>query len=133
VKRVYQQQRRCARSQAAIIAKKAASHTKEDQNKTPQNCTRCKPRCRLRLFLIAQTYRNSSHPHNLTRYLKAQDDYGLWLARTIASIEEAKRHPPCFKNSTKLYYAFTLSDEIGEKRRDYVLGNPSPDAIEPSA
>lgn len=55
----------------------------------------------------------------LTTLFTAQDEYvDLWLAETIASIEEAHAVADVLKDSTKpCYYAFTLSDELAETAR----------------
>ncbi|KZN14266.1 homocysteine S-methyltransferase family protein [Marinomonas sp. TW1] len=55
----------------------------------------------------------------LTTLFTAQDEHvDLWLAETIASIEEAHAVADVLKDSTKpCYYAFTLSDELGETAR----------------
>jgi len=115
----YQQQGAALARQAAIIAKETASHAKEGQNKTP------------RTVLVAGSlppplgsYRPDLFEKQpaldiLTTLFEAQDDYvDLWLAETIASIEEANAIAHVLKDSTKpCYYAFTLSDEIGETAR----------------
>lgn len=115
----YQQQGAALARQAAIIAKETASHAKEGQNKTP------------RTVLVAGSlppplgsYRPDLFEKQpaldiLTTLFEAQDDYvDLWLAETIASIEEANAIAHVLKDSTKpCYYAFTLSDEIGKTAR----------------
>lgn len=115
----YQQQGAALARQAAIIAKETASHAKEGQNKTP------------RTVLVAGSlppplgsYRPDLFEKQpaldiLTTLFEAQDDYvDLWLAETIASIEEANAIAHVLKDSTKpCYYAFTLNDEIGETAR----------------
>jgi S-methylmethionine-dependent homocysteine/selenocysteine methylase len=127
----YQQQGAALARQAAIIAKEAASHAKEDQNKTP------------RTVLVAGSlppplgsYRPDLFEKQpaldiLTTLFEAQDDYvDLWLAETIASIEEANAIAHVLKDSIKpCYYAFTLSDEIGETAR-LRSGESVTDAIE---
>jgi S-methylmethionine-dependent homocysteine/selenocysteine methylase len=113
----YQQQGAALARQAAIIAKEAASHTKEDQNKTPRTVlvAGSPPLGSYRPDLFEQ----QSALDILTTLFEAQDDYvDLWLAETIASIEEANAIAHVLKDSTKpCYYAFTLSDEIGETAR----------------
>jgi S-methylmethionine-dependent homocysteine/selenocysteine methylase len=115
----YQQQGAALARQADIIAKETASHAKEGQNKTP------------RTVLVAGSlppplgsYRPDLFEKQpaldiLTTLFEAQDDYvDLWLAETIASIEEANAIAHVLKDSTKpCYYAFTLSDEIGKTAR----------------
>ncbi|MGJ8646398.1 MAG: homocysteine S-methyltransferase family protein [Marinomonas colpomeniae] len=117
--------------QGAILAKQAAIIAKEVAENAQHN------------ILVAGSlpppfgsYRpDLFEPHRatniLTTLLNAQEDYvDLWLAETIASIEEAKVIASVLKGSSKpCYYAFTLSDEM-EQPASLRSGELVTDAIE---
>lgn len=106
-KDLYQQQGAALAKQAAVLAHNVAKAAKTDvlvAGSLPPPFGSYRPD-------LFEPHRAESI---LTTLFNAQDDYiDLWLAETIASIEEARAIAKVLKGSNKpCYYAFTLSDEI---------------------
>ncbi len=109
---LYQQQGAALAQQAAIIAKDVANCSSQSiqvAGSLPPPLGSYRPD----LFKAHQAL------DILTTLFDAQDEQvDLWIAETIASIEEAKAVAHVLKSTIKpCYYAFTLSDEIGETAR----------------
>ena len=108
----YQQQGAALARQAAIIAKDVASkatQTVQVAGSLPPPLGSYRP----------DLFEKHQALDILTTLYKAQDEHvDLWIAETIASIEEASAIAHVLKDSTKpCYYAFTLSDELGATAR----------------
>ncbi|MEP3350963.1 MAG: homocysteine S-methyltransferase family protein [Marinomonas sp.] len=104
------------KEQGAVLAEQAAVIAREVANKASENVQVAGA-----LPPPLGSYRpdlfEAQKAHDiLTTLYKAQDEYvDLWIAETIASINEARSIIHVLKDSTKpCYYAFTLNDEIGE-------------------
>ncbi len=117
--------------QGAILARQAAILAKEVANNAAQNV-----RVAGLLPPPFGSYRpdlfKKQEAHGiLTTLFDAQDEHvDLWIAETIASIEEAKAITLVLKGSNKpCYYAFTLSDVIGDTAK-LRSGESVKDAIE---
>ncbi|AEF55907.1 homocysteine S-methyltransferase family protein [Marinomonas posidonica] len=109
---LYQQQGATLARQAAIIAKDAANNAPHPvlvAGSLPPPLGSYRP----------DLFEQQQALDILTTLFEAQDEHvDLWLAETIASIGEANTLVNVLKNSTKpCYYAFTLSDELGETAR----------------
>ncbi|MEO9274976.1 homocysteine S-methyltransferase family protein [Marinomonas sp. 5E14-1] len=108
-KTLYQEQGATLAAQAAIIAKNVATKA----NQTIQVAGSLPPPLgsyRPDLFEADQAH------DILTTLHEAQDEHvDLWIAETIASIAETTTIAHVLKRTDKpCYYAFTLSDELGE-------------------
>lgn len=106
---LYQEQGASLATQAAVIAREVADKTPENvqvAGALPPPLGSYRPD----LFEAEQAR------DVLTTLYQAQDEYvDLWIAETIASIEEAHTIIHVLKDASKpCYYAFTLSDTIGE-------------------
>ncbi|MEP0073055.1 MAG: homocysteine S-methyltransferase family protein [Marinomonas sp.] len=106
---LYQEQGATLAKQAAVIAKEVASKAIQSvqvAGALPPPLGSYRPD----LFEPQQAH------DILTTLYEAQDEQvDLWIAETISSIEEASAISHVLKDSIKpCYYAFTLSDEIGE-------------------
>ena len=109
---LYQQQGHTLAEQAAIIAKDVVKSSKKEvlvAGSLPPAFGSYRPD----LFESEQAF------DILSTLFDAQDKHvDLWFAETISSVEEALVMVNVLKDSTKsCYYAFTLSDEVGESAR----------------
>ncbi|MGO3344914.1 MAG: homocysteine S-methyltransferase family protein [Marinomonas sp.] len=106
---LYQERGAALAEQAAIIAKEA-SHTAEKNVLVAGSLPPPFGSYRPDLFESKRAF------NILTTLFNAQDKHiDLWLAETIASIDEARIITKVLNRTTKpCYYAFTLSDELGQ-------------------
>ena len=106
---LYQEQGETLARQAAVIAKNVASSSTQPiqvAGSLPPPFGSYRP----------DLFKKQQALDILTTLYKAQDDnVDLWIAETIASIDEAQTIAQVLKDSSKpCYYSFTLSDEIEE-------------------
>lgn len=121
---LYDEQGRSLATKAAILAKQAASQAKHKvlvAGSLPPPFGSYRP----------DLFQPQRAANILTMLFEAQDDYvDLWLAETIASIEEAKTVSSVLTQTQKpCHYAFTLSDVISTTSR-LRSGESVSDAIE---